>query len=95
LLSRIDDAILSLEKARNANPAPSYIHAFLAAAYALRGETERAFVELAEARRLADVGTYSSIARARTLTRYETEKIRALCEATLFAGLRKAGMPEE
>ena len=95
LLSRIDDAILSLEKARNANPAPAYIHAFLAAAYALRGETERAFVELAEARRLGDVGAYSSIARARTLTRYETEKIRALCEATLFAGLRKAGMPEE
>jgi len=95
LLSRIDDAILSLEKARNANPAPAYIHAFLAAAYALRGETERAFVELAEARRLGDVGAYSSIARAKTLTRYETEKIRALCEATLFAGLRKAGMPEE
>ena len=64
LLSRIDDAILSLEKARNANPAPAYIHAFLAAAYALRGETERAFVELAEARRLGDVGVYSSIARA-------------------------------
>jgi hypothetical protein len=94
LLSRIDDAIFSLEKARNANPAPAYIHAFLAAAYALRGETERACVELAEARRLGDVD-YSSIARARTLTRYETEKIRALCEATLFAGLRKAGMPEE
>jgi len=64
LLSRIDDAILSLEKARNANPAPAYIHAFLAAAYALRGDTERAFVELAEARRLGDVGVYSSIARA-------------------------------
>jgi hypothetical protein len=52
-------------------------------------------VELAEARRLGDVGAYSSIARVRPLTRYETEKVRALCETTLFAGLRKAGMPEE
>ena len=42
LQSRIDEAILWLEKAQNANPAPGFVHAYLAAAYALRGETERA-----------------------------------------------------
>jgi hypothetical protein len=72
---------------------PSF-HARLAAAYALRGETERAASELAEARRLAGEGSFSSIARMRA--RYwGVPKIRALWEATYFAGLRKAGMPEE
>jgi hypothetical protein len=28
-------------------------------------------------------------------TRYETPTVRALAEATYYAGLRKAGMPEE
>ena len=57
-------------------------------------ETERAATELAEARRLRGEGYLSSIARIRA--RYwGVPKIRALHEATLFAGLRKAGMPEE
>ena len=95
LLSHVDDAILWLEKARNANPAPGYILAYLAAAYALKGETERAAAELADARRLGGEGSYSSVARLRANTRYETQKVRDLCEKTLYAGLRKAGMPEE
>jgi hypothetical protein len=66
-----------------------------AAACALGGETERATTELAEARRLSSEGSYSSVARLRATTRYEAQAIRALCEATYFAGLRKAGMPEE
>jgi hypothetical protein len=48
LQSHTDEAIVWLEKARNASPGRSR----LAAAYALRGETERATAELAEARRL-------------------------------------------
>jgi adenylate cyclase len=95
LQSRIDDAILWLEKARNANPAPAYIHAYLAAAYALGGATDRAAAELSEARRLGGEGSYSSVARLRTTTRYEAQAIRALCEATIYAGLRKAGVPEK
>ena len=95
LQSRIDDAILWLERARNANPAPGFVHAYLAAAYALGGKTERATTELAEARRLSSEGSYSSVARLRATTRYEAQAIRALCEATYFAGLRKAGVPEE
>src|SRR5215472_7999855 len=57
LQSRTDKAISWLEKARSANPELQYVHAFLASAYALNGETERAAAELAEARRL--VGSWS------------------------------------
>jgi adenylate cyclase len=95
LQSRIDDAIRWLEKARNANPAPSFVHAYLAAAYALRGEADRAIAELVDARRLGGEGSYSSVARLRARARYEGQMIRALADATYFTGLRKAGMPEE
>ena len=53
LQSRTDEAIVWLEKARSAIPATPVIHACLASAYALKGETERAAAELAEARRLS------------------------------------------
>jgi TolB-like protein/class 3 adenylate cyclase len=93
LQSRTEDAIFWLEKARNYIPARSSIHRDLAAAYALRGEIERAAAELTEARRLSFDDRYSSIAR---LFRHSwMSKIRALAEATYIAGLRKAGMPEE
>ena len=95
LLSRVDDAILWLEKARNANQTPGYIHAYLAAAYALKSETERAAAELGEARKLDGEGSWRSVAKLRAGTRYEAPNIRALAEATYYAGLRKAGMPEE
>jgi TolB-like protein/DNA-binding winged helix-turn-helix (wHTH) protein len=95
LLSHIEDAVVWLEKARNGNPAPDYIHAYLAAAYALAGDTEEAATELSEARRLGGQGSYSRISQLRARTRYETQTTRDLCEATFFAGLRKAGVPEE
>jgi tetratricopeptide (TPR) repeat protein len=94
LQSRADKAISWLEKARSANPELQYVHAFLASAYALKGETERAAVELAEARRLVGDGSYSSIAHLKA-GYLGVPNIRALFEATYFAGLRKAGMPEE
>jgi Flp pilus assembly protein TadD len=61
--SRTDEAIVWLEKARRANPRQPKFHAYLASAYALKGETERAAVELVEARRLSGDDRYSSIAR--------------------------------
>ena len=67
----------------------------LASAYALNGETERAAAEVAEARRLRGEGSYPSIARIRAAGYWGVPKIRALHEATYFAGLRKAGVPEE
>jgi hypothetical protein len=97
LQSRIDEAISWLERARNA--LPGIPHLYLVAAYALKGETERAAAELAEARRLSGDGRYSSIARAKIdgpLSGYwGVPKVRALVEATYFAGLRKAGVPED
>jgi adenylate cyclase len=95
LQSRIEEAIVWLEKARGTNPELPYVHSHLASAYALRGEIERSTVELAEARRLSRDGRYSSVTHLQATAYYGVPKIRALYEATYFAGLRKAGMPEE
>ena len=97
LQSRTAEAIIWLEKARHHWPAQSFIRAMLASAYGLNGETERATAELAEARRLSGDDRFSSLARLRTLGVYGAvvPKIQALFEATYFAGLRKAGLPEE
>jgi len=98
LQSRIDDAIVWLERARSDLPAAVDVRSRLAAAYALRGETERAAAELDEARKLSDGDLFSSIARLNAGGVYSgwgVPAIRALFEATYFAGLRLAGMPEE
>lgn len=95
LQSRIDEAIEWLERARGADAALPYVHSHLASAYALKGEAERAAIELVEARILSGDNRYSSLARLRTLQYYGVHNIEALYEATYFAGLRKAGMPEE
>jgi adenylate cyclase len=97
LQSHTDEAIVWFEKARSAMPAQPFPRSRLASAYALRGETERAAAELAEARRLDGGDLFSSIAhlKAGPGAWWGVPKIRALYEATLFAGLRKAGMPEE
>ena len=70
------------------------MHAWLASAYALNGESQRAAAELAEARKLRG-GGYSSIARMKSPEQDVVPKVRALFDATYFAGLRKAGVPEE
>jgi tetratricopeptide (TPR) repeat protein len=96
LKARTDEAVRWLEKARSAYARAHHIQASLAAGYALKGETERASVALGEARRFSD--RYSSIAGLKAAPGrqwLEAPKLRALAEATYFAGLRKAGMPEE
>ena len=95
LESHIDEAIVWLEKARGANPSIRYVHGYLAAAYALKGETERAATELAEARRSAGGVVYSSIARLKDKVPYEHPRIRAQFKSVVVAGWRKAGVPEE
>jgi TolB-like protein/predicted Zn-dependent protease len=95
LQSRLDKAIGWLEKAHTANPDQPFPHAYLASAYGLKGESGRAVGELAQARRLSADDRYSSIARLRVVGPFGGPKIRALFEATYFAGLRNAGMPEE
>jgi predicted Zn-dependent protease len=62
LRSRTEEAIPWLEKARSGNSASAYPHAWLASAYALKGDLDRAHAELTEARRLIGGTGYSSIA---------------------------------
>jgi adenylate cyclase len=95
LQSRIDEAIVWLEKARNVNPALALFRAYLASACALKGDTERAAAELTEARRLDGASCCSSVSSLKTIEDFGVPAIRAAYETTLFAGLRKAGMPEE
>ena len=96
LLSCTDEAIVWLAKARSASPGIPAHHSDLASAYALRGETDRAAAELVEARRLDGGDLFSSIAHLKAFPGVwgGVPKTRALYEATYFAGLRKAGMPE-
>jgi len=99
LQSCTDEAIAWLEKARTATPAHPGVHRALAGTYGLIGETERAAAELAEARRLSgDPDRFSSVSRMNA-SEYSyssmAPKVRALWDATVVAGLRRAGMPED
>jgi TolB-like protein/Flp pilus assembly protein TadD len=93
LQSRPGEAIVWCEKARNAAPAAPIFRTLLASAYALKGETERALAELAEAHKLVGDDRYSSIARLRSVVSWGAPK--DLVETIYFAGLRKAGVPEK
>jgi tetratricopeptide (TPR) repeat protein len=93
LQSRTGESLLWFEKARSINQQYPLVRAYAASAYALKGDTGRAVAELAEARRLSPDGRYSSIASLKAVGYFGVPKIRALYEATYFAGLRKAGMP--
>jgi tetratricopeptide (TPR) repeat protein len=99
LQSRLDQAIQWFEKARGVEPRMPFIPAHLAAAYALRGNSDRAAAELIAAQRLDLQGNFSSITRVKFHDyaggRGARPEIRELFEATYYAGLRKAGMPEE
>jgi len=94
LQSHIEEAIVWLERARIGNPGSPWPHAWLASAYGLKGNLDRAAAELAEARRLLGGNAYSSVAAMRR-GNWGVPAIRELYEATFFAGLRKAGMPEQ
>jgi adenylate cyclase len=93
LQSHPDKAVAWLEKARSAMPTQPNVRGHLASAYALKGDSERAAAELAEARRLSGSNLFTSIAHLKAYP--NAPKIHALYEGTYFAGLRKAGMPEE
>jgi TolB-like protein/class 3 adenylate cyclase/Tfp pilus assembly protein PilF len=95
LQSRTDEAMPWLVRARSVNPRAAGPHAWLASAYALKGDLEHAAAELAAARRLSGDGRYASIAAYRDRKLLGSPKNHALAEETFFAGLRKAGVPEE
>ena len=94
LQSRTAEAIIWLERARIANPGLVFPHIWLASAYALKDDLTRATAELNEARRLSEGTGRFSLNRVRR-GNWGVSEIRSLYEATYFAGLRKAGMPEE
>src|SRR5262249_42110779 len=93
--SRLEEAVLWLEKARIANPEYPVPHPWIASAYSLQGEDTRAANELTEARSLAGDDRASSITGAKATVKFGVWKVRGLSEAANLAGLRKAGMPEE
>jgi tetratricopeptide (TPR) repeat protein len=95
LQARTDEAITWLEKARSGNPRLPGPHAWLASAYALKDDVARAAVELAEAWRLTNDERYATIARFKSVQSLGSPKNLAIAEDTFFAGLRKAGVPEE
>jgi class 3 adenylate cyclase/TolB-like protein/Tfp pilus assembly protein PilF len=95
LQSRTDEAILWLERARNANPRLAGPRAWLASGYALQGNTEGAAAELAEARRLSGDKRYTSIASHKAAQPFREPKLLDLAERTFYVGLRKAGVPDE
>ena len=76
LQSRTDEAIVWLEKARSANGRLPVVHAYLASAYALKGEAERASAEFAEAQRLSD-NHYPTIASLKAGRYFGVPKFRA------------------
>jgi adenylate cyclase len=90
-----EQAIVWYEKARETISAGPGVWAHLASAYALTGDKERAAADLAEARRLSPDDRYSSIARLKVSQVWGVPKVQAMLEATYFAGLRKAGVPEK
>jgi predicted Zn-dependent protease len=95
LQSRFEEAIVWLERARIGNPGSPWPYLWLASAYALKGETDRAVAELADARKLLGESSFPSLAQMKAHGYWGVPKIQALFETTYFAGLRKAGMPEE
>ena len=94
LKGRIGDAISWLEQARSANPRLAGPRAWLASAYALAGNGKGAATELVEARRLSGDNRYASITGFKHANALGA-KLHAVAEDTFFAGLRRAGVPEE
>ena len=86
LQSRVDQAIHWLEKARSGGPAIWYVHAWLAAACAHKGDLARARAELAAAMALQGSGFERGIAHI--ADRFSAPEIRARFDATILAGIR-------
>jgi len=91
-----EEAIAWLEKAQagyaTRGPAAGYwVHGWLAAAYGLRGEIERAKSELNEAWKYP---FYRSVAAIKADPNYADPRVWPMAEASFVAGLRAAGMPE-
>jgi TolB-like protein/Flp pilus assembly protein TadD len=94
LLDHVDEGIDLLRKARSANPQFYYVHFALAAAFGLKGDLDEARAALAEGIKLRP--EVNSLAAWRAHRPWETNpQFTALGDKTIYAGLRRAGFPEE
>ena len=91
---RLDDAVSLLSKARAANPRLYFIHLWLAGSLALKGDVDAARSAVAESVTLRPGINSVASWRAENLF-YTNPRFTALAEKTLYAGLRRAGFPEE
>jgi len=92
-----DEAVAWLEKALAAyatrGPAAGYwVHGWLAAALAMKGDVARAKSELNEAWKYP---FYRSVAAIKSDPLYAEPRVAPLAEPSFIAGLRAAGMPED
>ncbi len=89
-----DQASDLLRRARAANPRLHFVHLWLAGALGLAGDVAAARAALAEAIRLRP--ELGSLQRWRAANPWTAEpRFAALAETTLYAGLRRAGLPEQ
>ena len=83
-----------LTKARAANPRLYFIHLWLAGSLALKGDLDAARSAVGEALELRPEINSLTRWRAENLF-YTNPQFTALAENTLYAGLRRAGFPDE
>jgi tetratricopeptide (TPR) repeat protein len=94
LLGRVDQAIDLLQTARVANPRLWVPYLYLAGAYGLKGDLDKAKFALAESIRLRPA--IKSLARMRAENRWlSNPQYWALQEQTLNRGLLRAGLPTQ
>jgi tetratricopeptide (TPR) repeat protein len=94
LLGRVDQAIDLLQTARSANPRLWVPYLYLAGAYGLKGDIDKAKAALAESIGLKPA--VKSLARMRAENRWLTDpRYQALQGKTLNVGLRQAGFPDQ
>jgi Tfp pilus assembly protein PilF len=94
LLRHLDEATELLRRARAVNPRLSYVHFWLAGALGLKGDLDEARGELAESIKLQP--ELNSLARIPVLYPWNNHpEYRALAEKTFYAGVRRAGFPDE
>jgi adenylate cyclase len=92
LLGEVDEAIPHLRKARLTNPRLYYIHAFLAAALALRDEIDEAADALREAVRVRP--EFASQSDLQSVLRESSPEYLKLWRNTIYKGLLRAGLPQ-
>jgi TolB-like protein/Flp pilus assembly protein TadD len=91
---RVEDAVILLSKGRAANPRLYFIHLWLAGSLALKGDLDAARSAVAESLKLRPEVNSVASWRAENLF-YTNPRFTALAEKTLYAGLRRAGFPDE